>query len=68
MPVDPNPELLMSLSADVMLQILGNPNVDPGAPGIPELAFTQAARLVTHNLEYQQSYVTRQDQKRRATH
>ena len=58
----------MSLSADAMLQILNNGNVDPAAPGIPEIAFTQAARLVTLNLEYQQSYAIRQHQKRLATH
>jgi hypothetical protein len=50
MPAEANLELLMNLSADIMITILSNTAVDPSSPGIPELAFSHASKLLNLNL------------------
>jgi hypothetical protein len=64
MPADPHlDQLLMTLSADALLEMLGNPNVDPLVPGIPDMAFNHAARLVDINLAFQRQVAERRRQR-----
>ena len=52
MPVKPDPQLLMSLSADVMLQLLQHPNINPAIEELPEIAFQHAAKLIDINMRF----------------
>lgn len=68
MPDNNRSELLMSLSADIMLQMLRNPTLDPTFPNLPDIAFSHAARLINTNLNFQKQATDHVEQKAKPRH